>query len=291
MITIEFFGVRGSTPCSCRSTAGVGGNTSCVVLHCGDDDPIILDLGTGVRYLGEHLDSQNNPAPFRGTALVTHLHWDHVQGLPFFIPMLSEDAELTLVGPSQESGSLQEAVEAFVCPPLFPIDLRVLPGSVDFVESCHTELNVGNAKVMVRPVEHIGATNGYRINFGSGSVAYIPDHQEPEDGSREVSETVLELCQGVDVLIHDAQYNVEEFGKKSSWGHSTIDYAAEVARQSGAKRLVLFHHDPSHSDEWVGAACGYVAELADGAFDVVAASEKMVLISGEVTSTLERVEV
>ncbi len=290
MITIEFFGVRGSTPCSCHSTAGIGGNTSCVVLHCGEDDPIILDLGTGVRYLGEHLDSQNNPGPFRGTALVTHLHWDHVQGLPFFIPMLSEDAELTLVGPAQETGTLQEAVEAFVCPPLFPIDLRVLPGSVDFVESCHTELMVGNAAVMVRPVEHIGVTNGYRISFGSGSVAYIPDHQEPVDGSRAVSDTVLELCRDVDVLIHDAQYDALEFGQKSTWGHSTIDYAAEVARQSAAKRLVLFHHDPSHSDEWVEAACAYVTELAEGAFDVVAASEKMVLTSGEITSTLERVE-
>ncbi len=294
MIEIEFFGVRGSTPCSCRSTVGIGGNTSCVVLHCGDDDPIILDLGTGVRYLGLHLNAkaaEDLSEPFRGTALVTHLHWDHVQGLPFFVPLLSEEAELTIVGPIQESGSLKDAVESFVRPPLFPVDLHVLPGSVEFLETSHDNLVFGSAQVLVRPVEHIGITNGYRIECDRGSVAYIPDHQQPADGSCLVSDTVLELCSDVDVLIHDAQYDASEFEKKATWGHSSIEYAAEVARQSGARRLVLFHHDPSHSDEWVADAVRYVSELAAGAFEVLAASEEMVLTSGEVASTPAAAEV
>lgn len=287
MIEIEFFGVRGSTPCSCRSTAGIGGNTSCVVLRCGDDDPIILDLGTGLRYLGDKLCAQNSTTPFRGTALVTHLHWDHVQGLPFFVPMLTENAELTIVGPAQDTGTLKEAVESFIKPPLFPVDLQVLPGTVQFVETSASELTFGSAVVTVRPVEHVGTTNGYRVDSGTGSVAYIPDHQEPLDGSLSVSRDVLDLCRGVDVLIHDAQYDQAEFETKSTWGHSTIGYAVEVARQSGAKRLALFHHDPSHSDEWVRSAAERAAELAAGDFEVIAASEQMVLVSGDVASSTE----
>lgn len=280
MIEIEFFGVRGSTPCSCRSTAGVGGNTSCVVLRCGSDAPIILDLGTGVRYLGEQLKAAGQPGPFRATALVTHLHWDHVQGLPFFVPMLSQDAELTIVGPEQDSGTLQAAVESFVRPPLFPVDLHVLPGSVEFVETSYAELTFDSSTVLVRPVEHVGTTNGYRIDSAAGSVAYIPDHQQPTDGSMRVSSEALELCDGVDVLIHDAQYDNEEFAEKSTWGHSTVDYAVEVARQSGAKRLALFHHDPCHSDQWVADATIRAQRLAGDAFEVIAATEQTVLHSG-----------
>ncbi len=295
MIEIEFFGVRGSTPCSCLSTVGVGGNTSCVVLHCGSEDPIILDLGTGVRYLGDRLKAERMEAqqlaeqkpdgatsikPFRGTALVTHLHWDHVQGLPFFVPLLNDEAELVVVGPVQEEGNLQEAVQAFVRPPLFPVDLHVLPGTVSFVETSEARLTCGSVEVLVRPVEHIGPTNGYRIEYGEGSVAYIPDHQQPIDGSMVVSDSVLELCRDVDVLIHDAQYDEEDFAQKTEWGHSTVAYAVEVAIQSGARRLVLFHHDPSHSDDWVAEAVIRANELAGGACEVVAAREKLVLFSG-----------
>lgn len=284
MIEIEFFGVRGSTPCSCRSTAGIGGNTSCVVLRCGDDDPIILDLGTGVRYLGDRIMCQDRSLPFSGTALVTHLHWDHIQGLPFFVPMLTENAELTIVGPTQEDRSLAEAIGSFVCPPLFPVDLDVLPGTVSFLETSEADLSIGSAQVMVRPVEHIGTTNGYRIDAFGGSVAYLPDHQEPLDRSNAVSPAVLELCSDVDVLIHDAQYDQVEFEAKADWGHSTIEYAVEVARQSEAQRLVLFHHDPSHSDQWVRDTEARAQRLAGDSFEVIAAHEQLVLSSGALES-------
>lgn len=290
MIEIEFFGVRGSTPCSCRSTAGVGGNTSCVVLRCGDDAPIILDLGTGLRYFGDQLVANKTAPPFRGTALVTHLHWDHVQGLPFFVPILSDGAELTIVGPEQDTSTLKEAIEQFVRPPLFPVDLHVLPGSVNFVETSDAVLEVGSSTVLVRPVQHVGTTNGYRIDNGSGSVAYIPDHQQPVDGSMSVSDDVLELCSGVDVLIHDAQYSAEEFAAKATWGHASIEYAVEVARQAGAKRLLLFHHDPSHSDEWVTQATLWAQALAGDAFEVIAATEQTTLTSGVAAGELNLVE-
>jgi len=110
MIDVTFYGVRGSTPCSCDETKGYGGNTSCVLVRVGDDRPIILDLGTGLRYLGQRLKKELGETPFAGTALVSHLHWDHIQGLPFFAPLMHPDAELDIVGPRQVDGSLQCAI-------------------------------------------------------------------------------------------------------------------------------------------------------------------------------------
>ncbi len=279
MIEIEFFGVRGSTPCSCPATMGFGGNTSCVVLHVGDDDPIILDLGTGLRYLGDRIHRDHEEKTFRGTALVTHLHWDHIQGLPFFVPLLQDGAELEIVGPSQPDTNLQTEICSFIRPPLFPVHLEVLPGIVHFNETSEDHLTIGSAEVMIRPIPHVGNTNGYRIDGPSGSVAYLPDHQQPQDGSMHVPEPVLDLCRDVDVLIHDAQYDAEEFSRKIDWGHSTAEYAVEVALAANARRLVLFHHDPAHDDDWVKAASEETQRLAGDKLEVLAAFEGLVLTS------------
>ena len=283
MIDITFYGVRGSTPCCCPSTMGIGGNTSCVALQIDDHEPVLLDLGTGLRYFGEQLRAQETGAasPFRGTALVTHLHWDHVQGLPFFVPLLRDGAHLTVVGPGQVGSSLGEEFCSFVKPPLFPVGLEVLPGTVDFVEVDNGQLAIDGAQIMVRPIEHVGETNGYRITANSaGSVAYIPDHQQPIDNPTLVRPGALELAQGVDYLIHDAQYDNDEFAQKGEWGHSTIDYAVEVAAQAEVGTLLLFHHDPAHDDDWVSQAGNRAVDLAAGRFDVVVASEGLTLTSG-----------
>lgn len=280
MIDITFYGVRGSTPCACDGTKRYGGNTSCVLIRLSDDKPIILDLGTGLRYLGERLFKELGEEAFDGTALVSHLHWDHIQGLPFFKPLMHSDAMLEIIGPRQEGGSLQSAVESFVSPPLFPVDVDQLPGTLSFREAVNETFAVGKATVTAAEVEHCGVTNGYRIQNGTGSVAYLSDHQAPMDGSLDVPASVIELCGGVDVLIHDAQYDNDEFAARLDWGHSTIAYAVAVAVASGVKRLVLFHHDPSHSDDWVDDALAHARDLAAGAVEVLAASEGLTLRSG-----------
>lgn len=277
MLDVTFYGVRGSTPCSGPGIERYGGNTSCVLVQVPDEAPIVCDLGTGLRYLGVDFGLDR---PFVGTALVSHLHWDHIQGLPFFTPVLRPGAELEIIGPMQEGKTLGEAFAAGLQPPLFPVNLADLPGTFRFRETAEGCFEIGSAKVTVFPVTHVGPTNGYRIDHGRASVAYISDYQQPEDGSLAVSERVVEACAGVDVLIHDAQYNPEEFALKSNWGHCTVEYAVEVARAVGASRLVLYHHDPAHDDDWVDEASAYATELAGSACEVIAAAEGMTLSSG-----------
>lgn len=280
MIDITFYGVRGSTPCACEGTKRYGGNTSCVLVRLGDDKPIILDLGTGLRYLGERLSKELGEEAFDGTALVSHLHWDHIQGLPFFKPLMHPGATLDIVGPRQTSGTLQGAIESFVTPPLFPVDVDQLPGTLSFRESANETFTVGSGQVTAAEVEHCGITNGYRIQNGTGSVAYLSDHQAPKDGSLDVPVSVVDLCRDVDVLIHDAQYDNDEFEARIDWGHSTIDYAVAVALASDAKRLVLFHHDPSHDDAWIDDALAHARSIAGSELEVIAAAEGMTLRSG-----------
>jgi phosphoribosyl 1,2-cyclic phosphodiesterase len=207
-------------------------------------------MGTGLRYWGE---TQPADGTFAAHALVTHLHFDHVQGLPFLAPADRPGARLDIYGPEQEGETLAEAFEGFIRPPYFPIRWADLRGTYRFHSVHDTDLVVGDAKVMVRPVPHVGYTNGYRVDLGGATVAYVSDHQMPQDGSFDVPPSVLQLADGVDLLIHDAQYTPEEFEEKSHWGHCTVEFAVHVAVESGAKRLVLFHHDPARADDGVDA--------------------------------------
>jgi phosphoribosyl 1,2-cyclic phosphodiesterase len=283
MLTATFYGVRGSTPCSCDSTRSFGGNTSCVLVDVDDDAPIVLDLGTGARYAGHDLLARPGAGPtqsFRATALVSHLHWDHIQGTPFFKPLLTAGAELLLVGPRQDGSSLEFELTQFVRPPAFPVSLDQLPGRVRFRDAASETLQIGSARVTVFDVPHVGPTNGYRIDGGGGSIAYVSDHQQPLDGSHRLPDHVVEACRGVDILVHDAQFDAAEFAQRADWGHCTPDFALELARQAGARRLVLFHHDPSHDDDWVCSTVARVQSLAGSELEVIGAYERLLLTSG-----------
>ena len=187
---------------------------------------------------------------FRGTALLTHIHWDHVQGLPFFPPADRIGARFDVFGPQQAEGTLAEVLDDFMRPPYFPVTCSELRGDIVFHDVLKDDLTLGAAEIMIRPVPHCGPTVGYRVRWAGATVTYISDHQAPL-GLDSVADSVLELADGADLLIHDAQYTRSEFAEKAHWGHCTVDYAVKVAQEAGVKRLVLFHHDPSHGDELV----------------------------------------
>jgi len=273
---VTFHGVRGSTPCHGDEIRRYGGNTSCVSVDVPGHDPVLFDLGTGLRYFGR---TQPQDGTFRATALLTHLHWDHTQGLPFFTPLLHAGAELDVYAPAQEDGrSVAEVFESTIRPPLFPIALSQFPGTIRFHDLADGELHVGGMRILARPVPHVGATLGYRLEWGGASIAYVSDHQQPYDGGFRVSDPALELVEGADLLIHDSQYTAAEFAVKFDWGHCTVDYAVWLATHARVRRLALFHHDPTRDD----AAIDALAECATragrlGGVDVVVAREGLSL--------------
>ncbi len=271
---VTFYGVRGSTPCSCDANRRYGGNTSSVVLASPGEDPILLDLGTGLRFFGMEHPCE---APLRAHALVTHLHWDHVQGLPFCEPLLCPGAELTIHGPADGGRGFGEAFDALMAPPFFPVKAHQMSAAIEFVTVGAERFEIAGAKVTAARVPHTGDTLGYRIERDGVVVAYVSDHQQPPEDPSFIEPAVLELCDGVDLLIHDAQYTPEEFVLRSNWGHCTVDYAVHVAAEAGARSLALFHHDPSHDDETVDLIALSAAEAgADRDVDVVfAASERL----------------
>jgi phosphoribosyl 1,2-cyclic phosphodiesterase len=269
VLNVTFYGVRGSTPCPCEGNRRYGGNTACVALEVPGQPPIVLDLGTGLRFFGETLAADGS---FRGTALVTHLHWDHVQGLPFFVPVNRAGARLDVYGPAQDGGTLAEVWEGFMRPPYFPVRVGQLRGEVRFHDVADDDLAVGEAKVKVRRTPHVGPTVGYRVDWGGASVAYVSDHQEPPD-RRTVAEGVLELCDGVDLLVHDAQFLEADYAAKADWGHCTVAYAVRVAREAGARRLALFHHDPVRDDDAVDRLADQAQADLGPAGEVLAAAE------------------
>jgi phosphoribosyl 1,2-cyclic phosphodiesterase len=275
-ITVNFWGVRGSTPCEGPRYARYGGHSSCVAVEAEHQAPVVFDLGTGLRNYGDHLDGE-----FHGSVMLTHLHWDHVQGLPFFVPLHRPGSTVDVYGPRQDAGAaLGDVFAQLMRPPFFPIRPTDLGGDVRFHDTGDDDFPVGQAKVRSRWVRHVGPTLGFRIDWNGASVAYIPDHGPgccPDDPDDYVPHEVLELCDGVDLLIHDAQHTAAEWGPKRSWGHCTIDYAVHVARESGAHKLALFHHDPAHGDNAIDVITRDANDVASklGAPEVVAAYEGM----------------
>lgn len=276
-MNVTFHGVRGSTPCHGAEIARYGGNTSCVSVDIPGQDPLLFDLGTGLRYFGHRCSRER---PFRGTSLVSHLHWDHIQGLPFFKPFLVDGAHMTIYAPVQEGdASVAEVFEKTIKPPLFPIHLSMFPGMVDFHEVGDAEFTVGDATVISRLIPHVGNTVGYRVEWNGRSVAYLSDHQMPVDGSFSAWPGVFDLCRDVDLLIHDAQYTPGEFAKKTTWGHCTPEYAVWVAHAAGAKRLAMYHHDPSHDDDALDAILGAASQqAAELGIDAFAARERTTIV-------------
>ena len=279
---ITYFGVRGSCPCSSDHHRRYGGNTSCVLVEVDGDVPLVIDLGTGLRALGEYLEpaepgdaDPRRDGPLRANTLLSHLHYDHVLGLPFFTPMRDPGAVLDVYGPTQEGGLLGDVLASLVQPPFFPIHMAEFRGELRFHDLKGTEeVTIGSAKVTARSIPHIGHTLGFRIEAQGSTVVYMSDHQAPLD-RWSVDDSVLELCDGADLLIHDGQYTDAEFVTLSEFGHSTAAYAVHVAARAGVRRLSLFHHDPAHSDDDIDLLLAHARRsVPDGSgLEVSAAAE------------------
>lgn len=274
-VEVTFWGVRGSSPCHGPDVARYGGNTSCVHVAVPGHGPILLDIGTGARYFGANWPDEQ---PFHGTCLLTHLHWDHVLGLPFFPPVLRPGNTLDVHAPRQADGrAVSDAFDSMLCPPFFPVGLDVFPGEVRFHEHDADEFEIGEVRVVARHVPHIGPTLGYRLEWNGTAITYISDHQQPDHF--DVPDAVAELCDGADLLIHDAQFTPDEFDRKRDWGHCTVEFACRLARECGVSALALFHHDPTHDDDQLDAM---VAEATADCDDlrVIAARERCTFVVG-----------
>jgi phosphoribosyl 1,2-cyclic phosphodiesterase len=251
---VRFSGIRGSTPVAGPEFARIGGHTSCVAIAHDEGLPaLILDAGTGLQPLARVYES----APFRGTILLTHLHWDHVQGLPFFPPADRDDADVTLVQPAQ--GDPLTTLARAMSPPHFPIGPDGLRGCWKHVGIEPGEHDFDGFAVRAREVLHKGGrTFGYRITADGAALAYVPDALDDND------EAILDLARDVDLFVRGAPFVTLEAERANDFGHGTVEHAVEIAERASARRLILTHHAPMRPDidvaaiaDRVGAAAAY----------------------------------
>ena len=243
---VRLWGTRGSIASSGAGTVKYGGDTSSVELRTSEGRLVILDAGSGIRPLGGSLQGET-----RVDILLSHLHMDHVQGLPFFGPMLDPDVEVHIWGPVSTTRGLRDRISRYLSPPLFPVRVRDLANAV-FHDVRPSTFEIDGLTITADLILHPGTTLGYRITEGDRSLAYLPDH-EPALGDRSFPcdrswTSGYGLAHGVDVLIHDAQYTDEEYEERVGWGHSSLSQLSAFVDTVEASRLVTFHHDPGHDD-------------------------------------------
>jgi ribonuclease BN (tRNA processing enzyme) len=239
---------------------------------------LILDAGTGITTVAPLLEGQ----PFRGTILFGHLHWDHTQGLPFFSPADNPSSKVTVRVPAQ--GDTEAVLARMMSPPHFPITPSQLRGDWTFEGVEAGEHIVEDLQVQAIDIPHPGGRMfGYRITDGATTVTYVSDHGPAyagpgPEGLGEYHPAIMQLVDGVDLLIHDAQYTVDEFGPRAHFGHSAVDYTVKLGIKGGVRKLLLFHHDPSHSDAQVDQILAHCRALAEGStMEIEAAAEGSVL--------------
>jgi phosphoribosyl 1,2-cyclic phosphodiesterase len=270
---VRLWGTRGSLAAPGPETVRYGGNTSCVEVISAEGTRLILDAGTGLRRLGGRI----GPEAGRVDLLLTHLHMDHLQGLGFFRPLDEPGQEVHIWGPPSTTLDLRARLSRYLSPPLFPIRLRELPCALTTHDVPLDTFEIDGFRITAALVCHPGPTVGYRIEADGVRLAYIPDH-EPVLGARALpnqSDWVsgFELAQGVDLLIHDAQYSVNEYAQRVGWGHSTIVDALAFAARAGVRRLVTFHHDPGHDDAALDRLIDEARVAAPTSCELVAGTE------------------
>jgi len=283
-VYVRFWGTRGSIASPGERTARYGGNTSCTEVRTPDGTLIVLDCGTGARELGLHLTQTLKP-PMHLHLFIGHTHWDHIQGFPFFVPAFVPGVELNVYAPLGFQQSLEEAMAGQMEYSYFPVKLRDLRSRIHFTELEEGFFRVGDVLVETQYLNHTAPTIAYRITSGRATIAYVTDHEpfwKPEDGvlHHPGDQRHIAFMKDADLVIHDAQYSEEEYLQRVGWGHSTVEYAVDVAMEAGARRVALFHHDPTHDDaamEALEARAKARAQAAGSRIEVFAAREGLEL--------------
>lgn len=270
---IKFWGVRGSIPCPGTETVRYGGNTSCIEMLVAGER-LIFDGGTGLRLLGQSLLAQ---MPLEAHLFFTHSHWDHIQGFPFFTPAFVKDNCFNIYGALAPNGAtIKQRLHDQMLHPNFPVPLQIMQADLRFYDlEVGETLKIGEVTVNTTKLNHPGDAVGYRINWRGCSAAYITDTEHFPD---KLDENVLRLAHQADVMIIDATYTDEEYynakSSKIGWGHSTWQEAVKIAKAAKVKQLVLFHHDPSHDDDYLD----WIGEQAKLSFsDTILAREGQIL--------------
>ncbi|MFN7936997.1 MAG: MBL fold metallo-hydrolase [Bryobacteraceae bacterium] len=265
-IELQLWGVRGSIPTPAPENLGFGGNTTCLELRLPGGEVLVIDGGTGARKLGLSLLERARGRSLDLNILMTHFHWDHIQGIPFFAPLYSPANRITFHSTKDPAG-VSEILEGQMTHPYFPVAFELLAAQREFQQLSTGPTQLGGASVRTFPLCHPQGATGYRVEAGGAVIVHACDH---EHGDPRFDEGILENAMDADILIYDAQFTPEEYKTKKGWGHSTWLEATRVAKAARVKRLLLFHHDPSHTDDQLRA----IAEDAAKEFpNVEAASE------------------
>jgi len=249
MFQVRFWGVRGSIPCPGPDTVIYGGNTACIEIRAGER-LIIVDLGSGVRPLGDYLLKEDSRKFGKVSAdiFITHTHWDHIMGFPMFTPIYINNTELRITGPDSPNKSLKEIFELQLSYNYWPVQLENLSAKIEYNQIKETTISLdGDLTVTSKFLNHPTECLGYRFNYEGKSITIIYDHEPFPDKER--NQGIIDFIKETDLLIHDAQYTDEEYTTRIGWGHSTMITAIQTAVSAKVKKLVLFHHDPSRQDD------------------------------------------
>ena len=245
-LALRFWGARGTVPTPGADHLRYGGNTSCLSVGIGPDEHVILDCGSGLRMLGRELGAPKSGVTRRFHVLLSHFHFDHLEGLPYFPPLYDAGSEFTFHGFDPDGSTVRRSLEGFVRPPYFPVGLEEAPAKRTYIAAAESRA-IGPLRATSLPLNHPDGSLAWKLEHAGRSVVYATDH---EHGIPEIDERLLRFCQGADLLVYDATYQPAEYESlRKGWGHSTWYAAVGLARGARVGRLVLFHHHPEHTDD------------------------------------------